>query len=156
MWFAYFVAELIPQWQERMKTWRAWMCSCTKQTLRQVRQGVPHSKLGAGSNAVAIRFAPAFAYFDDEEDLVHAARTAMFTHRERTALDAGEFFARVTFRVIHRGMAPKDAIIEVAKRSTPFIQKKVRQALQKVRINLRTHIWRQYLIPCTLPSPTTQ
>ena len=30
--------------------------------------------------------AQAYAYFDNEEDIVHAAKTAMFTHREATAL----------------------------------------------------------------------
>lgn len=28
--------ELIPRWQRRMQTWRAWMCTMTKTTLQQV------------------------------------------------------------------------------------------------------------------------
>merc|ERR1740117_2742078 len=60
------------------------------------------------------------------------AQLCSLTEKERLWMPVN-FFARVTFRVIHRGMAPKDAIIEVAKRSSPFIQKKVRQALQKVK-----------------------
>merc|ERR1712193_480599 len=43
----------------------------------------------------------------------------------------GEFFARVTFRVIHKGMTPKEAIEDVAKSSSKFIKDKVKQALTK-------------------------
>ena len=101
------LTELIPTWQKRMQTWRAWMCTQTKQTLQQVQQGTPYNQLGGGSNAMAVRHAAAYGYFDNEEDVVHMARTAMFTHRETTALEAGEFFGRVTFRVIHNGLTPR-------------------------------------------------
>ena len=47
--------EFIPRWQKRMQTWRAWMCTQTKQTLQQVRQGTPHHRLGGNSNAMALR-----------------------------------------------------------------------------------------------------
>lgn len=128
------LAELIPTWQERLKTWRAWMCTQTKQTLQQVQQGVPYSQLGGRSNAMAIRHAAAYGYFDSEEDVVHAAKTAMFTHREATALAGGEFFARVTYRIIHKSLSPKEAIEEVAAESkSSFIKDKVRQALDKVK-----------------------
>jgi ADP-ribosylglycohydrolase len=127
------LSELIPTWQQRMKTWRAWMCTMTKTTLQQVQQGVPHSQLGGYSNAMAVRYAAAFGYYETEADVVHAARTAMFTHRETSALDGGEFFARVTFRVLHKGLTPREAIEEVAQTSSPFIQQKVKQALDKVR-----------------------
>ena len=46
------------------------------------------------SNAMAIRHAAAYAAFDSEEDVVHASKAAMFTHRETSALQGGEFFAR--------------------------------------------------------------
>jgi len=124
--------EFIPTWQKRMKTWRAWMCTQTKQTLQQVQQGKPYSQLGGGSNAMAVRHAAAFGYFDTEEDVVHASKTAMFTHREPTALAGGEFFARVTYRVIHSGLTPKEAIEQVAAESkNKFIKDKVAQALTK-------------------------
>merc|ERR1711865_635880 len=32
------LSGLIPMWQNRLKTWRAWMCTQTKQTLHQVKQ----------------------------------------------------------------------------------------------------------------------
>jgi len=125
------LSELIPMWQNRLKTWRAWMCTQTKQTLQQVKQGTPFDQLGGWSNAMSLRIPAAFGTYDDEEDIVHASRTAMFTHRETTAQDGGEFFARVTFRVIHKGMSPEEAIKDVAKTSSKFIKDKVKQALDK-------------------------
>ena len=81
---------------------------------------------------MAVRHAAAFGYFDTEEDVVHASKTAMFTHREPTALAGGEFFARVTYRVIHSGLTPKEAIEQVAAESkNKFIKDKVAQALTK-------------------------
>jgi hypothetical protein len=47
------------------------MCKQTKQTLQQVAQGVPHHQLGGMSNAMSVRYASAFAYYDTEEDIVH-------------------------------------------------------------------------------------
>ena len=40
------LAKLIPRWQERLKTWRAWMCTQSKQTNEQVVQGVPLDRIG--------------------------------------------------------------------------------------------------------------
>ena len=111
---------------------QAWMCTQTKQTYQQLQQGVPLSQLGGYSNAMAIRAAAAYGYYDNEEDVVHAARVAMFTHKEKTAHDGNEFFARVAFRVIHAGLTPRQAIEAVAKESSRFIQTKVKQALDKV------------------------
>ena len=78
-----------------------------------------------------IRFPQALlGYYDDEDAVADAARKASFTHREATALDGSEFFARVAYRV-SRGDLPRDAIQDVAAASSPFIQKKVAQALAK-------------------------
>jgi len=123
---------LIPHWQKRMKNWKAWMCTQTKQTLQQVQSGVPHKQLGGMSNAMAIRHAAAYGAFHKEDDVVHAAATSMFTHREPTAQEGGKFFAQVTFRIIHGGLRPREAIEEVAKESSSFIKKKVKQAIDKV------------------------
>merc|ERR1711907_302730 len=60
------------------------------------------------------------------------SKTAMFTHRETTALQGGEFFARVTYRIIHHGKTAREAIEEVAKESSDFIRQKVKQAIDKV------------------------
>eukprot|EP00930_Biecheleria_cincta_P018329 TRINITY_DN14317_c0_g1_i1.p1 TRINITY_DN14317_c0_g1~~TRINITY_DN14317_c0_g1_i1.p1 ORF type:complete len:548 (+),score=92.15 TRINITY_DN14317_c0_g1_i1:32-1675(+) len=124
--------ELVPRWLEALPKWRSWLCTQTRQTYQQVVGGTPASDLGGMSNAMALRSAAAYGYFDKEEDVAHAARTMMFTHREETALDGGEFFARVAFRIIHGPMSPLDAIKAVASESSPFIQEKVSQALAKV------------------------
>jgi len=124
--------ELIPRWQKAMKTWRSWMCTQTKQALQQVQQGTPYERLGGGSNAMSLRSAAAYGYYSTEDDVVHAARTMMFTHKETTALDGGEFFARVAFRIIHQGLPLREAIEAVASRSSAFIKQKVKQALDKV------------------------
>eukprot|EP00241_Pyramimonas_parkeae_P006102 CAMPEP_0114235532 /NCGR_PEP_ID=MMETSP0058-20121206/6301_1 /TAXON_ID=36894 /ORGANISM="Pyramimonas parkeae, CCMP726" /LENGTH=393 /DNA_ID=CAMNT_0001347301 /DNA_START=108 /DNA_END=1289 /DNA_ORIENTATION=+ len=126
--------ELLPFWSEELKTWRSWICTQTRQTLQQVNSGFVKAgkPIGGMSNAMAIRHAAAYSYYDNEEDVVHAARTTMFTHRETSALEGGEFFARVTFRIIHAGLTPRQAIVQVAEESSPFIRSKVQQALDKV------------------------
>lgn len=124
--------ELIPRWQKAMTKWRSWMCTQTRQTLQQVSSGTSYNQLGGMSNAMSLRSAAALGYFDKEDDAAHAARTMMFTHRETTALDGGEFFTRVAFRIIQKGLTPREAIEEVAKTSSNFIKQKVKQALDKV------------------------
>lgn len=129
------LAELIPRWQKRMRSWRSWKCTMTKTTLQQVSRGTPHDQLGGRSNAMSLRSAAAYGYFDTEEDVVHAARTTMFTHQDKSALDGGEFFARVAWRIVHGkgAVRPRAAIEEVAAlpSSSSFIKQKVAQALAK-------------------------
>merc|ERR1719329_736843 len=124
--------ELVPRWMEALPKWRSWLCTQTRQTYQQVSGGTPFSQLGGMSNAMALRSAAAYGYFGREDDVAHAARTMMFTHREGTALDGGEFFSRVAFRIMHGPMTPRDAIDAVASESSPFIRDKVKQALDKV------------------------
>jgi len=124
--------DFVPKWQERMKTWTAWLCTQTRQTLQQVAQGAPLDQIGGMSNAMAVRSAGMFGYYSSEEETVKAARTAMFTHRETSAHQGNEFFTRVTWRIINKGLSPRAAIEEVAKESPRFIQDKVKQALDKV------------------------
>merc|ERR1712028_20885 len=124
--------QLVPMWQTALKTWRSWICTQTKATLRQVQQNTPYTQLGGRSNAMAIRSASSFAFYDNEKDIAQVAKTTTFTHRETTALDGGEFFAKVTFRVIYDSLTPRQAIVDVAKESSSFIQQKVKQALDKV------------------------
>jgi len=126
------VDEIVPVWRRHLKTWRSWICTQTRQTLQQLNSGVPANKVGGYSNAMALRHAAAYAYFEREEDVVDAAHKSMFTHRETTAHDGAEFFARVTWRVIHRNLTPEEAIDAVAKESSSFIRKKVAQAKEKV------------------------
>lgn len=127
----FVVSEFLPVWQKALGTWRSWICTQTRQTYQQVAQGTPVEGLGGNSNAMSFRGAALLAYYDDEESVADAARKASFTHREATALDGSEFFARVAFRV-SRGMSPRTAIEEIAAISGPFVQGKVKQALAKV------------------------
>lgn len=124
--------ELVPFWANALPKWRSWLCTQTKQTYQQVQGGVPLSDIGGMSNAMSLRSAAAYGYFDKEEDVAHASRAMMFTHRETTALEGGEFFARVGFRIVHQNLSPREAIEQVAAESSPFIQEKVKQALEKV------------------------
>merc|ERR1719424_2631778 len=97
---AFDVASFIPRWQEALGAWRSWICTQTKQTYQQVQRGAPVSQLGGNSNAMAMRSAGMLGYYEREDDLATAARAAMFTHREASALDGGEFFARVAHRLV--------------------------------------------------------
>ncbi|MDF1877093.1 ADP-ribosylglycohydrolase family protein [Sulfurimonas sp. SAG-AH-194-L11] len=127
------VQALIPHWMNRFENgWGSWICTMTKETYSQVQQGVPVANLGGISNAMAIRHVAAYAYYDTEEEIASVARKAMFTHKSEEALSGGEFFARVTFRVIN-GETPADAIENVAVTMSPFIQSKVTQAIAKYK-----------------------
>ena len=125
------VQALIPHWMNRLtNNWGSWVCTMTKETFAQVQAGFPVHALGGISNAMAIRHVAAHAYYDDEETLAKVARQAMFTHKSEEALSGGEFFARVTHRVIH-GMHPRDAMELVAVQMSDFISSKVSQAIAK-------------------------
>jgi len=124
--------ELVPMWQTRINNkWGAWKCSQTQQTLQQVAQKTPYSQLGGMSNAMAVRHGAVFAAFKDESDVVHAARTMMFTHRNEQALVGGEFFARTTWKIIHAGMNPREAMEASAKEMSSWIQTQVKKGITK-------------------------
>jgi ADP-ribosylglycohydrolase len=132
---AFDVAELLPTWKHRLvHGWKQWVCTQTKQTYKQVTSStsIPVSQLGGNSNAMALRFAAVFSYYETEDAVVDAALKTMFTHRETTALRGGEFFARVTYRILHHSLTPRQAIDQVAAESDPWIQRKVAQAIAKV------------------------
>ncbi len=127
------VDELIPHWKKRLENgWGSWICTMTKTTYEQVRVGVETRYLGGPSNAMALRHVAAHAYYDDEDVLADVARKAMFTHKEASALGGGEFFARVTHRVIN-GETPQDAIENVAISMGGFFESKTAQAIAKYK-----------------------
>jgi len=127
------VANIIPHWKKRLENgWGSWICTMTKETYAQIAQGVPVEHLGGISNAMAIRHVAAHAYYDDEETLADVARKTMFTHKNAEALGGGEFFARVTHRVIN-GEKPLDAIEMVARQMGGFFEQKVAQAIAKYK-----------------------
>lgn len=134
------ISEFIPTWQKRLTNgWKQWVCTQTKQTYQQIQQGVPINNLGGNSNAMALRYASMFAYYNTEDELVDAAKKTMFTHREQTSLLANEYFAKVTYRIIHKRITPTQAIKEVANESDTWIQNKVKQALDKVKESTDTN-----------------
>jgi len=124
---------LIPHWRKRLESpsWGAWKCTQTKQTLQQVAQNTPYDRLGGMSNAMAVRHAAAHAVFDSEDAVVAAARTVMFTHRNSEALGGGEFFARVTHKIIHDKMGAREAIVAAGKAMGKWYEDKVRQGIAK-------------------------
>lgn len=127
------VENLIPHWMNRLENgWGSWICTMTKETYAQIRQGVSVERLGGISNAMAIRHVAAHAYYETEAELVDVARKAMFTHKSAEALYGGEFFARVTHRVIN-GATPSSAIEDVAVQMGGFIEAKVAQAIAKAQ-----------------------
>ncbi len=129
---AFDVSKMIPHWMNRLEhSWGSWICTMTKETYAQVKQGVPTAHLGGMSNAMAIRHLAAHAYYDEEDEVAQVARQTMFTHKDLHALGGGEFFARVTHKVIN-GTHPKDAILEVSKKMGGFFEEKVMQAIEKV------------------------
>lgn len=128
---AFSVNELIPHWMNRLENgWGSWICTMTKETYTQVKQGVSIEHLGGISNAMAIRHVAAHGYYETEEELVDVARKAMFTHKDYSALGGGEFFARVTHRVL-RGEEPRSAIEDVAVLMGGFFEEKTKQAIAK-------------------------
>jgi len=123
--------NLIPHWMNRFEnSWDSWICTMTKETYNQVKNGTPNKDLGGFSNAMAIRHLGAYGLFDDEEKIALIARKSMFTHKNEEALSGAEFFARVTYQVIN-GKTPLNAIQDVAKTMNEFIQQKVSQAILK-------------------------
>lgn len=128
--------DLIPHWRKRLEgDWGAWKDSQTKQTLQQLSQGAPMQKgsLGGGSNAMALKHAGAHAVFDQEKDMAQAARDVMFTHQNSEALGGGEFFARVTHKIIHENMKPMDAMTAAAKTLGKWYVDKVKQGVTKFK-----------------------
>lgn len=128
---AFDVSTMIGHWMNRLENgWGSWICTMTKETYAQVRQGVPVERLGGISNAMAIRHVAAHGYYENEEELADVARACMFTHKNSEALGGGEFFARVTHRVIN-GLSPQEAIETVAVQMGGFVERKVAQAIAK-------------------------
>lgn len=125
--------SLIPHWMNRFENnWGSWICTMTKETYSQIKKNVALENVGGFSNAMAIRNIASFACYEDENTLAKFSRDVMFTHKNEEALVGAEFFTRVTYKVLN-GATPKDAINEVAKTMSTFIQDKVALAIEKVK-----------------------
>lgn len=130
---AFNVSEIIPHWMNRLENgWGSWICTMTKETYAQVKQNIPIEHLGGISNAMAIRHVAAHGYYETEEEVVAAARKSMFTHKNAEALGGGEFFARVTHRVLN-GQTPQEAIENVGVQMGGFFEAKTAQAIAKFK-----------------------
>lgn len=127
--------DFVPHWKKRLEsnTWGAWKESQTKQALQQIAQGMPYERVGGGSNAMHIRHAAAHAVFKTEAEVVDAAKTVMFTHKQEHALGGGEFFARVTHKIIHDGLTPRAAIDAAAKAMGKWYVDKAKQGIDKFK-----------------------
>lgn len=134
------LSKFVKAWRTKLESesgWGAWKCTQTKQALQQIQQGqTEYKKVGGMSNAMAYRAGPLFAVYDNEEKLVKALKKVSFTHANREALLGGEFFARVTFRLIHlseKNSSIREVIESVRDTMSPdnFIIEQVRKGIEK-------------------------
>eukprot|EP00944_MAST-04C_sp_MAST-4C-sp1_P011981 g11981.t1 len=124
--------KLLPMWERRVSNnWGAWVCTMTRTTLQQVRQGASVDRLGGFSNAMSMRSAAAHAVWKDEDSIVNAAMKFMFTHRNEEALGGAKFFAKVAHRIIHQNLSPREAIDSVTFESPKWLQDMVETAIAK-------------------------
>jgi ADP-ribosylglycohydrolase len=107
------------RWKQLFTGYSGYYDQATKGTLKNLSLGKTPLEAGSSSNELsgAARIAPlVYCLCDDEEKLVSAARTQTdITHRDSLVVDAGEFFARVAFRILH-GINPVPAIEEVIRK----------------------------------------
>ncbi len=101
---AFSIGAFADAWQAMMAGYAGYFDHATKETLENRKEGLAPESAGSGSTDLggASRIAPLLAIFgDDEAALVAAARaqTAM-THNVADVIDAAEFFARLTVRVL--------------------------------------------------------
>lgn len=132
-------------WRQQYEGWQQgqcracgnWLDTMTRTALQNIDQGVDPIRAGGHSNAMVLRWAPLLGVLDDEEALVHAARElTIFTNRNQEPVDASEFWARASWRVLHEGLTPLEAIqeaVRVVGEHSPFIQEKVSQGLAKAK-----------------------
>ncbi len=104
------------RWQRLFDGYAGYRDQATRATLENLSQGKPFREAGSNSNdlSAAVRIAPlVYARRWDEEALVKAARVqASLTHTDALTVDAAEFLARATLRVLG-GAHPAAAAQEV-------------------------------------------
>jgi len=106
------------RWQRLFADYTGYLDQATKATLQKFSNGASPKESGSLSNDIAgaARIAPVvYSINDNPEALVAAARAqTSMTHADPIVVDAAEFFARVTCRVL-RGASPMEAVQTVAK-----------------------------------------
>jgi ADP-ribosylglycohydrolase len=101
------------RWQSLFRNYPGYYDQATRATLANLASGMNPLEAGSLSTdlSAASRIAPLVCmYHSDEETLVKAARTqTAMTHNDPSVIDAAEFFARVTCRVL-QGVRPSRAV----------------------------------------------
>jgi len=112
----YGLTDFAKSWQDFFGSYDGYFDGATKDTLANIASGKDITEAGSGSDdlAGAARIAPlVYRYYQDEDKLIETVRSqTAFTHNNPEVIDAAEFFARVTLRVLH-GAAPVAAINKV-------------------------------------------
>ncbi len=103
-------------WQDFFESYDGYFDGATKETLDNFAAAKDIAEVGSGSNdlAGAARIAPlVYCYRHDADKLIESARSqTALTHNNQEVIDSAEFFARVTWKVIH-GEVPVAALNQV-------------------------------------------
>merc|ERR1711997_1123656 len=74
--------------------------------------------LGGMSNAMGLRSPAALGVYNDIETSVQASDSLMFTHASIEALAGGEFFTRLTYKIIHNNnIETVDTLLQIMEQS---------------------------------------
>jgi ADP-ribosylglycohydrolase len=114
----YSLTHFAKSWQDFFDSYDGYVDGATKDTLDNLASGKDITGAGSASDdlAGAARIAPlVYRYHQDEDQLIQNVRSqTAFTHNHPEVIDAAEFLARVTVRVL-QGAAPVAAINKVVK-----------------------------------------
>ena len=149
------VSDFSSRWQWLFENYRGYVDGATRETLENLEHGLAPLKAGSPSNdlAGASRIAPiVFMYERDEDAMVYASRTqTRMTHSNPDVVDAAEFFAKVTKKVLD-GEAPAIAIGKIAEerfRESP-IREWVKKGLASLKVPSEAAV-KQFGQSCHIP-----
>lgn len=138
--------DFIQRWHQFFKTYDGYFDGATKATFENIARAKDSATPGSESDdlAGAARIAPlVYVYQNDLEQLIASARTqTAFTHNNTHVIDAAEYFARVTRRVLH-GELPTNALKHVMEKGfnrQPFsqwIEKGLQSAAEETRPTIK-------------------
>jgi ADP-ribosylglycohydrolase len=122
------LSDFAERWQQLFKNYDGYVDNATKGTLENFAAGKSQNEAGSESDdlAGAARIAPlVFVYRNDLDKLIGSVRAqTALTHNNREVIKSAEFFACVTWRILH-GETPTLAIKETkAERfnTDPFLE----------------------------------
>lgn len=100
-------------WLARMTQYDGYMDRASRETLRNLENGVPPEQSGAPSSdfSAAARIAPLLVHYQNDLDgLVSAARAqTLMTHNSVLVADGAEYFARAVFAIL-QGVTIREAL----------------------------------------------